>query len=96
MAILRERPEVVLLDVNMPGLTGDRLAELVSPRMGKDAPLMILHSGGARSELEQLAKRCGAKGILEKTGDGFEFIRRFERLLARNRNTRPNEGEPQR
>jgi CheY-like chemotaxis protein len=64
MAILRERPEVVLLDVHMPGLTGDRLAELVTPRKGKRAPLVILHSGSNRAELEQLATRCGAAGIM--------------------------------
>jgi CheY-like chemotaxis protein len=96
MAILREKPEVVLLDVNMPGLNGDRLAELVSPRMGKSAPMLILHSGSSREELEQLAKRCGAQGILEKTGDPFEFIRRFERLMAQNKIARPSPGDPQR
>jgi twitching motility two-component system response regulator PilG len=96
MAILREKPDVVLLDVNMPGLSGDRVAEVVSPRMGKSVPMLILHSGSSREELEQLARRCGAQGILEKTGDPFEFIRRFERLLSQNKSLRSSPGEPPR
>jgi CheY-like chemotaxis protein len=96
MAILREKPEVVLLDVNMPGLSGDRLAELVSPRMGKSAPVLILHSGSSRDELEQLARRCGAQDILEKTGDPFEFIRRFERLMAQHKSLRSSSNDPPR
>lgn len=94
MAILREQPEVVLLDVHMPGLTGDRLAELVAPRKGRAAPIVILHSGSTRAELEQLALRCGAAGIIEKTRDPFDFIRSFERVVARSRGTRKSSGEP--
>jgi CheY-like chemotaxis protein len=96
MAILREQPEVVLLDVHMPGLTGDRLAELVTPRKGKRPPLVILHSGSNRAELEQLATRCGAAGIIEKTSDPYEFVRRFERLVAQHRHVLKSDAEPSR
>ena len=96
MAILRERPEIVLLDVHMPGLTGDRLAELVGPRKGKRSPVVILHSVSNRAELEQLAARCGASGIIEKTGDPLEFVRRFERIVAQNRHVLKSDAEPQR
>jgi CheY-like chemotaxis protein len=96
MAILRERPEVVLLDVNMPGLSGDRIAELVGPRKGKRSPVVILHSGSNRAELEALAQRCGASGIIEKTADPFEFVRRFERVMAQNRHALKSEADPTR
>jgi len=88
MAILREQPAVVLLDVHMPGLNGDRLAELVTPRNGKPTPMVILHSGSKRAELEPLAARCGAAGIIEKTGDPLDFMRCFERLVTRIRSAR--------
>jgi CheY-like chemotaxis protein len=88
MAILREQPAVVLLDVHMPGLSGDRLAELVTPRKGKPSPMVILHSGSNRKQLELLAARCGAAGIIEKTGDPLDFIRAFERVVARSRGSR--------
>jgi CheY-like chemotaxis protein len=96
MAILRERPEVVLLDVHMPGLTGDRIAELVGPRKGKRAPVVILHSGSNRAELEALAARCGAAGIIEKTADPFEFVRRFERVMTQHRHALKSEADPTR
>jgi len=90
LAILRDKPEVVLLDVHMPGLSGDRLVELVAPRKDRPRPTIILHSASSRSELEELARRCGAAGVIEKTGDGFEFIRRFEHALsATRRNAEP-------
>ena len=94
MAILREEPDVVVLDVHMPGVSGDRLAELVAPRKGKKPPIIILHSGSERSEVERLAERCGAVGVIEKTGDAFEFIRQFERLLAQQRSIRRESPSP--
>jgi CheY-like chemotaxis protein len=85
LAILRDKPAVVLLDVHMPGLSGDRLVELVAPRKDRPRPIIILHSASTLSELEQLAQRCGAAGVIEKTGDGLEFIKRFEQVLSTNR-----------
>src|SRR5262245_45595791 len=40
--ITRERPDVVILDVNMPGLSGDALARLVAQRTS--GTRVILHS----------------------------------------------------
>jgi len=96
MAILRERPDVLLLDVHMPGLSGDRLAELLEPRMGKRSPVVILHSGRDRAELERLASRCGAAGIIEKTSDPQELVRSFERIVARNRHFLRGNADPPR
>ena len=85
LAIRRESPDVVILDVHMPGLTGDKLVGLVAGRSGGSRPLIILHSGSERTELEQLAQRCGAAGVIEKTGDPFDFLQSFERIVASNR-----------
>ena len=86
-AILRETPDVVLLDVRMPGLSGDKLAELISAR-STNPPLVVLHSASPKAELEQLAKRCGASAI-EKTSDTKEFLRRFETVVAGIRAKKP-------
>ena len=79
-AILRENPDVVLLDVRMPGLSGDKLAELISTR-SRNAPLVVLHSASPKAELDELAKRCGAAAI-EKSSDPKEFLKRFEVVIA--------------
>jgi CheY-like chemotaxis protein len=85
LAIRRENPDVVILDVHMPGLSGDRLVGLVAGQSGRSRPLIILHSGSDRAELERLARECGAAGVIEKTGDPLDFMLSFERILADNR-----------
>jgi twitching motility two-component system response regulator PilH len=82
LAIMRESPDVVLLDVRMPGLSGDKLAGLIANRNAASSPIVVLHSSSTRSELQELASRCGAAGIIEKTGDSSEFMRTLERVLS--------------
>src|ERR1051325_8758874 len=71
-AIIRENPDVVRLDVRMPGLSGDKLAELIAAR-STNTPLLVLHSASPKKELDELAKRCGASGAIEKTSDPKPF-----------------------
>jgi DNA-binding response OmpR family regulator len=78
VAISREQPDVVLLDVNMPGLSGDRLARLVQP--GGSGPVVILFSGIFEDELEELARTCGAAGVIAKNGDQRQLVAQIERL----------------
>ena len=79
VAISRERPDVLLLDVHMPGLNGDRLAKLVPADSG---PIVILYSGTFVGELEALARSCGAAGVIQKDGDQQQLVQRIERLAA--------------
>jgi CheY-like chemotaxis protein len=78
--IAREKPDVVLLDVNMPGLDGDELARLVKVH-ADPRTRVILHSSQPQDELEQLAREAGAIGGIEK-GDPTEFLEAFENLLG--------------
>jgi DNA-binding response OmpR family regulator len=80
-AIIRERPDVVLLDVRMPGLSGDRLAQLIAAESERP-PRVILLSSSSKAELEELVRSSGAMGFIEKTGDPSEFLRRFDALVA--------------
>ena len=82
-AILREKIDVALLDVRMPGLSGDRLATLLADRPTGHALIVILHSSMTRAKLEKLAQVSGAAGIIEKTGNPEEFLHRFEEIVAR-------------
>jgi DNA-binding NtrC family response regulator len=74
--IMKERPDFVLLDVNMPGLSGDALAKLLRGRDPKSR--VILHSCSDRRLLASLAKECGAVGIIEKTDDEKHFRAQLE------------------
>jgi DNA-binding NtrC family response regulator len=74
--IMKEKPDYVLLDVNMPGLTGDALAKLLKGRGPHSR--VILHSCADRKKLATLAKQCGAVGIIEKTNDERRFRAQLE------------------
>ncbi len=75
IVIKRDRPDVILLDVMMPALRGDRAAAILKQHgFSRDIPV-ILHSSKDEAELEAIATRAGVQGYVSKTGD-------FERLVA--------------
>ncbi len=78
--IAHEKPEVVLLDMSMPGLGGAALARLLNEH-AHPRPQIILHSSQPQQELEQLALEASALGGIEK-GDPREFLEAFEALLG--------------
>ena len=66
-AILANKVDVVVIDVMMPGMRGDRLAALFrsNPRFSKLG--MILVSGAAESELHSLCLEVRADATLAKS-----------------------------
>ena len=81
-SVLRQNPDLVLLDVNMPALSGDKLAEIaVKNRLvGPTCPL-LLFSDRPPHELAVLAARCGANGYIHKTNDSQALIQAVGRYL---------------
>lgn len=63
--VFRERIAVIVLDVNLPGLPGDKLAEILGRNI-KPRPRVILHSGLPAKELRRKAVAVGATNWLEK------------------------------
>jgi len=74
----RERPDVVLVDVNMPTLSGDRVLE-VSNAFGafRETPV-LLYSTLEESELRTMASRYGADGFVRKSLDRQLLLREVE------------------
>lgn len=58
------RPEIVLLDVNLPDCDGFGLAQSFSE--GEDSPVIILTSSRDRRDLEPMLRRSSVRGFLEK------------------------------
>jgi DNA-binding NarL/FixJ family response regulator len=74
----KERPDIVLLDVQMPGVTGHALADAIT--RSKLPVRLILHSADPNSVTPAHVKRCGAHGGLVKTSDPAAFASAFRAL----------------
>jgi CheY-like chemotaxis protein len=77
-----EQPDVVLLDVMMPALSGGELAQLIRRHHRTALASVILHSSLDRQELESLVAKTGALGALAKTNDADQFVADFDRLMS--------------
>lgn len=62
-------PDVVLLDLGIPGVEDGDLPFLVRSLRGGTPRHVVLHSGRTEEELRQIAGACGADGYLCKSGD---------------------------
>lgn len=77
-----ERPDFILLDVNMPGLGGETLAKVIADRSGEGAPGIVLYSGNEVTETRERARNVGALGAVQKTIDRQQFVAELERCFA--------------
>jgi DNA-binding response OmpR family regulator len=84
LAVARgERPDIVLLDVMMPGLDGWRVAEqLLADERTNEIPIIFLT---ARVELRDRARGLdiGGVGYVTKPFDPLELARLVDELVAR-------------
>ncbi|NUP07400.1 MAG: response regulator [Polyangiaceae bacterium] len=83
-AILTERPEIVVLDVQMPGLSGDALLQVLKGKSGFPMPWVVLHSSLPVDELLRIARSANAAGTIVKS-DVRTFLDAFEALLTKLR-----------
>jgi CheY-like chemotaxis protein len=65
-AILREQPDVVLLDVSMPLMNGEDLTRALRSHPASSRTIVLLYSARSPEELSMLAERCGADGFVTK------------------------------
>lgn len=69
--IARERPDVILLDINMPVMDGFAALPCLR-KIAPDADVLVL-STAATPELEERALELGAVGYVQKPVDVFEL-----------------------
>jgi len=75
--ILREKPAVVVMDVDMPALNGNRIITMIRKKVPDTA--FVLCSGLPLPELQKLARECGAQAVSK--GDLREIVRVVESAL---------------
>lgn len=80
----REHPDLVLLDLMMPGLDGFDVALRLQSRMGEvSIPIVVLTAQpGLREKIEQGRERFGVTKVIEKPFRLVEMVAEVKRVLA--------------
>ena len=90
-AIRRSKPDIVILDIRLPGQSGIGLLEEIKARYPEVAVIMLTNFDYAR--YRQQCRQLGADHFLNKT---FEFEKIVETILATEVASRePSKGPPQ-
>ena len=80
--ILHEKPELVLMDVNMPGLGGDTIVSVLAKAQPTGDTVVLLHSSLSADVLRTKAAAAGAHGFIQKSGDLFGLVREVSRCSS--------------
>jgi DNA-binding NarL/FixJ family response regulator len=81
IASIRElRPDVAVLDISMPGLTGLEVARQVTAlNSGTKTVIFTMHDG---KSLLKAAEEAGAKGLVLKSYAARDLVRALEAIIA--------------
>ncbi len=82
--ILQQKPDLVLMDVNMPHLGGDTIVGVLGKAQPTGDTVVLLHSSLSAEILRVKAQAVGAQGFIQKTGDLFALVREVNRWLKRS------------
>jgi len=80
-SVMRDHLDLVLMDVSMPALNGDKLVEIAIRNGFAKCPI-VLFSDRPPHELAMLARRCGADGYIAKTQDARALVQAVTRFIS--------------
>jgi pilus assembly protein CpaE len=75
------RPDVIVMDINMPGMDGIAASEIISQRL-PNSPVIMMSVHGEAEQLKQ-AMLAGAREFLVKPFSGDEFATSIKRVYER-------------
>lgn len=81
--MLQEMPDLVLLDVSMPGVSGDTLVKLFASADPQHKAIVLLHSSLDEEALAMKARASGADGYIRKSEGPALLVRQVNRWLGR-------------
>jgi CheY-like chemotaxis protein len=88
-AILRYKIRVVVVDVNMPVLTGNNLVSLFRNNPKLVGVKVLLVSGLPKPELLKMAAECGADGVVAKEDLDAMLVATIRRFLPKAPQSEP-------
>lgn len=78
-SVERDRPALMIVDLEMPVMSGDRIIRLIRNGFGRRAPAMLIHSSAV--DIEIRSRICRADGFVRK-GDDAELITKVGQMLT--------------
>jgi ribonuclease P protein subunit RPR2 len=89
--IKRRRPDVILLDLRMPGMSGTEFCQrLKADEKTKDIPIVLLT--GADAEEARKAQRAGAEALVRKPFSPLDLLAVVERVAGKGATSTPTRG----
>jgi two-component system, OmpR family, response regulator len=86
-AITEYKPDVILLDINLPGVDGYKLCKQIKADENLSRPIVVAISGIADDEVQRRAMEAGADAFVPKPLQ-LESLPQLIEELAENRSTR--------
>ncbi len=83
--ILQEKPDLVLIEVNMQKLGGEIIVKLFGKAQPNSETIILLYSTLSADHLRDKAQTSGAHGFIRKTEDSYELVRQVHRWLKKER-----------
>jgi len=80
--LLADTYEVMILDVNMPKVSGGKLMEMVQRMVPQPHPRVLLFSGEEASKLRRLYRRLGLHGFVRKGCSKEQLLQVVDEAIA--------------
>jgi DNA-binding NarL/FixJ family response regulator len=81
-AIRAAQPKLLILDLNMPGLEGTRIHELLKKRNDLSQTKVLLLSSTEANELTRIANENGFDGALHKSASRAQLVEAIQKLIG--------------
>ena len=77
------QPRMILLDLNMPALSGQRAFEIATRLDVATTIPVVFHSDRPEPELAEAVRSTGAAGFIRKTGDADMLLKQVAKWVPR-------------
>ena len=79
--VLRERPDIVLMDINLPGIDGTEAIRRINSTYATYRPCVIVVTAYGDEEHRQKSAQAGAHGFVEKPFTAESLLAEIRRVL---------------